>query len=104
MAFTIKKEYERLIKIKTEQEKKNKYLSFECGCVCGIITRIDLREPEKSKWLIDKDGYMILVYGIAGFSNKEELLLVIREEDVSKQYKNRNYYYHKQYGILEKFN
>lgn len=104
MGFNIKEEYQRLIKIKNEQEKKNKHLAFECGAACGYVTRIVLREPEAFQWLIDKDGYMILVYGIAGFSNQEELLLVIREDDVKRQYKNRNYYYHKQYGILEKFN
>lgn len=104
MAFTIREEYKRLIKIKEEQEKRNKHLSFECGVAGGYVTKIVLREPETSKWLIDKDGYMILVYGIAGFSNKEELLLVITEDDVKRQYKKRNYYYHKQYGILEKFN
>ena len=37
MAFTVKGEYERLLKIKSECENKSKdkCLGFECGVACG---------------------------------------------------------------------
>ena len=42
MAFTVKGEYERLMKRKAEAEKsKYKQMGFECGCACGIVTRIE---------------------------------------------------------------
>ena len=47
MAFTVKGEYERLMKIKAECEKKShdKWLGFECGCACGFVTRIEYLSP-----------------------------------------------------------
>lgn len=41
MAFTVKEEYKRLNKIKNDIESKGDEMAFECGCVCGIVTRIE---------------------------------------------------------------
>jgi len=100
MAFTVKGEYERLLKIKAEREQKseNKHLSFECGVACGYVTRI---EYQPSKFLEQDEA--ILIYAIAGFSNKEQLVLYLTEADVSKAYNKRKYKYWKEYGILESF-
>lgn len=100
MAFTVKEEYNRLIKIKKEREQnsKDKHLSFECGCACGYVTRIEYQPG-----VYMKQEEAILVYAIAGFSNKEELVLYITENDVNKAYNKRKYRYWKKYGILESF-
>lgn len=99
MAFTVKEEYDRLIKIKTEREKsKVKCLAFECGCACGYVTRI-----EYQPWSCENREEAILVYAIAGFDNREKLVLYITENDVSKRYQDRKYRYLKQYGILESY-
>jgi hypothetical protein len=77
MAFTVKEEYERLIKIKEEREKKSKdkHLAFECGCACGYVTRIDY-QPRNYE-TCDKEA--IKIYAIAGFDNKEKLVLYLTE-------------------------
>lgn len=100
MAFTVEGEYKRLLKIKAEREKKlaGKHLAFECGCACGYVTRI---EYQPSKFLEQEEA--ILVYAIAGFDNKEKLVLYITENDVNKAYNRRKYKYWKEFGILESF-
>lgn len=102
MAFTVKGEYERLMKRKAEAEKsKYKQMGFECGCACGIVTRIEYipkgYNEEVHRWMEDE----IQVYAIAGWSKKEDLIFTITEDDVSKRYQDRKYRYNKQYGILE---
>lgn len=101
MAFTVKSEYERLIKIKDERERKSedKHLAFECGCACGYVTRI---EYQPQNYALGNEE-AILVYAIAGFDNYERLALYITEKDVSKRYQDRKYKYWKQYGILESY-
>ena len=104
MAFTVKEEYDRLIKIKTEREKsKVKCLAFECGCACGYVTRIEYLptryDEEVHRWFDEE----IHIYAIAGWDNYEKLVLVITENDVSKRYQDRKYRYLKQYGILESY-
>ena len=101
MAFTVKEEYNRLIKIKAEQEKKMGHLLFECGVACGIVTKIEYvprsYNQEVHRWFDDE----IHVYAIAGWDKNEKLAIVIGKEDVSRQYKKRKYYFNKQYGILD---
>lgn len=99
MAFDVRGEYERLCKIKAEREKKSKdkRLAFECGCACGYVTRIEYQP----RTFIEDEA--VLVYAIAGWSNKEQLVLYITEDDVSKAYKRRKYKYWKEFGVLESF-
>ena len=100
MAFTVKGEYDRLTKIKTDREKKSKdkCLAFECGCACGYVTRI---EYQPLKFLEQEEA--ILVYAIAGFDNKEKLVLYITDNDVRKAHNRRKYKYWKEFGVLESF-
>lgn len=100
MAYTVEGEYRRLIKIKAERERKSEYkrLAFECGVACGYVTRIEY-QPEK--FLEQEEA--VLVYAIAGLSNKEQLVLYITEDDVRKAHNKRKYKYWKEYGILESF-
>ena len=105
MAFTVREEYERLVKIKEEREKKSKdkHLAFECGCACGYVTRIEYQpiryDEEVHKWCSEE----IHIYAIAGFDNKEKLVLRLTGKDVSKAYNRRKYRYWRQYKILESF-
>lgn len=105
MAFTVKGEYERLLKIKSDCEKKSKdkCLGFECGCACGIVTRIEYLpsryDKECHQW-IDEE---IQIYVIAGWDKFEKLAFVLTENDVSKRYQDRCYKYWKEYRILEYF-
>ena len=100
MAFTVEGEYNRLLKIKEERERKSesKHLAFECGCACGYVTRI-----EYQPWKFLEQEEAILVYAIAGFDIEERLVLYITEKDVSKAYNRRKYKYWKQFGVLESF-
>ena len=100
MAFTVEGEYNRLLKIKAEREKKSKdkRLAFECGCACGYVTRI-----EYQPWKYLENDEAVLVYAIAGFDKKERLVLYITENDVSKAYNKRKYKYWKEFGVLESF-
>ena len=100
MAFTVKGEYDRLIKIKSECERKtkDKKLGFECGVACGYVTRIEY-QPGESK----EQDEAVLIYAIAGWDIEEKLVLVLRENDVSKRYPDRKYRYYKQWNILESF-
>lgn len=100
MAFTVEGEYNRLLKIKAERERKSKdkHLAFECGCACGYVTRI-----EYQPWKFLEQEEAILVYAIAGFDIEERLVLYITEKDVSKAYNRRKYKYWKQFGVLESF-
>ena len=100
MAFTVHEEYNRLLKIKKEREKKSKEkkLAFECGCACGYVTRI-----EYQPWRFHEQEEAILIYAIAGFSDKEKLVLYLTEEDVKKAYNRRKYKYWKEFGVLESF-
>lgn len=105
MAFTVREEYERLVKIKEEREKKSKdkYLAFECGCACGYVTKIEYlpyRYDEEVHKCFDEE---IRIYAIAGFSNEEQLVLNLTENDVSKPYNKRKYRYWKEYCVLESF-
>ena len=101
MAFTVKGEYERLMKYKARSE--NGKLPFECGVACGVVTRIEYipsrYDNEAHCWLDEE----IHIYAIAGWDKDEKLVLVLKENDVRKRYKNRKYYYWKQYNILESF-
>ena len=95
MAFTVKEEYERLLKI--QAQASNGKISFECGVACGYVTKI-----EYVPWNIGQDEE-IRIYAIAGFDNCEKLVLVLRESDVRKRYQDRKYKYYKRYNILESF-
>ena len=105
MAFTVKGEYERLVKIKTECEKKteDKVLGFECGMACGKVTRIEYLprryDNESHSWQDEE----IHIYAIAGWDRAEKLVLVLTEKDVSKRYQDRKYKYWKEWHILESF-
>ena len=95
MAFTVKGEYERLLKIQ-ENAPLNK-IAFECGCACGYVTKI-----EYIPWSPGQKE-CINIYAIAGFDSHEKLALVLTENDVRKRYQDRKYKYWKQYNILESF-
>lgn len=105
MAFTVKGEYDRLVKHKAECEKKlkDKRMGFECGCACGYVTRIEYiprkYNAEVHKWFDEE----VHVYAIAGWDKEEKLVIVITENDVSKRYQDRSYKYWSKYGILESF-
>ena len=102
MAFTVKGEYKRLIKHKKKAENsKYKQMGFECGCVCGIVTRIEYLPKRYSDEIHDYLDEEVQVFAIAGWSKKEELIFTLMENDVSKRYQDRKYRYNKQYGILE---
>lgn len=105
MAFTVKEEYERLLKIKAERERKSKdkRLAFECGCACGYVTRIEYEPLRYDEYCHTWVKEAISVYAIAGFSDKEQLVLYLTEDDVSKAYNRRKYKYWKEFGILESF-
>ena len=100
MAYTVEGEYKRLLKIKADREKKSegKRLAFECGCACGYVTRI-----EHQPWKFLEQEEAILVYAIAGFDNKEKLVLYITDNDVRKAHNRRKYKYWKEFGVLESF-
>ena len=57
MAFTVEGEYNRLLKIKAERERKSKdkRLAFECGCACGYVTRI-----EYQPWKFDQEEAILV--------------------------------------------
>lgn len=99
MAFTVKGEYERLLKYK--ENSKDGKLPFECGVACGVVTRIEYlpKRYEDCCWLDEE----IRVYAIAGFDTYERLVLVLKENDINKRYQDRKYKYHKKYNILESF-
>lgn len=105
MAFDVKGEYERLIKIKTNIESKGNKMLFECGCVCGVVTRIEYIPPNfydvERKIHSMYTGEEIYIY--VDCFNREELALVLREHDVSKRYQDRKYRWNKKYKILESF-
>lgn len=101
MAFTVKEEYERLMKIKTKQEKKYVGMCFECGCVGGHVTRIDYLpkryEKDVHRWFDEEIHIYVNCFG------REELALVLTEADVRKRYQDRKYKWNRQYEILESF-
>lgn len=96
MAFTVKGEYERLLKFKNDSSG---HLAFECGCVTGYVTDIE--------YIQNVYGHkeLILIYGIAGTEKDIQVLLAISEEDVKKRYQDRRYRcYRSKYGnILERY-
>ena len=106
MAFTVKEEYKRLNKIKNDIESKGDEMAFECGCVCGIVTRIeyckvkpyDFERTPPNIWLEEE----IQIY-VNCFGEREDLALTLREEDVKKRYQDRKYRWNKKYKILESF-
>ena len=86
MAFTLREEYERLVKIKYEREKKSEHLAFECGCACGYVTRMEYlpyRYDEEVHKCFDQE---IRIYAIAGFNNEEKLVLRLTENDVRNHF------------------
>lgn len=101
MAYTVKGEYDRLMKYKGKS--KDEKLPFECGVACGYVTRIEYLpkryDNECHSWMDEE----IHIYAIAGWSTSEELVLVLKEHDVNKRYQDRKYRYWKQYNILESF-
>ena len=105
MAFTVKGEYERLLKIKSECENKSKdkCLGFECGVACGYVTRIEYiprgYNNECHQWMEEE----LHIYAIAGWDDYEKLAIVLTENDVSRRYQDRCYKYWKEYGVLEHF-
>lgn len=105
MAFTVKDEYKRLLKIKEEREKKSvdKHLAFECGCACGYVTRIEYQPYGYDIEFHKRIEEAILIYAIAGFCDDEQLVLTLTEDDVSKAYNKRKYKYWKEFGVLESF-
>lgn len=102
MAFTVKGEYERLLKIQERAEKKSKdkCLAFMSGCICGRVTKI-----EYVPWSSDQEECInIYVFtSIAGFNAHEHIALVLTENDVNKRYQDRKYKYWKRYDLLESF-
>ena len=102
MAFTVKEEYVRLLKIKHAQEDKRNGMCFEHGCVGGYVTRIDYLPRRYS---VEVHRYLdeeIQIY-VNCFGNREELALVLKEHDVRKRYQDRKYRWNKQYEIFESF-
>ena len=101
MAFTIKGEYDRLIKIK--EKSPNKQIPFECGVACGVVTRIEYvpsrYNTEAHIWLNEE----IQVYAIAGWEKEEQCAFAITENDVSRRYQDRKYRINQPFGILEYF-
>ena len=104
MAFTVKGEYERLLKYK--EKSKDGKLPFECGCACGVVTKIEYipcgYNDEVHRWMDDK----IKLYGYAGWDKPNEihLLFSIDNNDVSRRYQDRKYRYHRKFNILELVN
>ena len=96
----VKREHEILCN--TMNRYKTKKLGFECGCVTGVITKINLIEdPYMSRvWRYAEDApKAIEVRGIAGMDSNERVLAVITERwKRGKQYK-----YWRKYHILEVF-
>ena len=101
MAFTVRGEYERLMKIQAKVPEGK--IPFECGCACGVVTRIEFvprrYNEEAHVWLNEE----IQVYVIAGWDKEEWAAFTITEYDVCKRYQDRKYRYNKKYGILEYF-
>ena len=99
MGFTVKEEYERLNKIQSRQ--KDGLLPFECGCVCGVVTRIKYLKPgirDDGKWHDDE----IEIYVIAGTLQKtEQYCCSITADDVRRRYQDRKYRYDRKYNIFE---
>lgn len=101
MAFTVKEEYIRLLKIKHTQEDKRNGMCFEHGCVGGYVTKIDYLPRRYS---VEVHRYLdeeIQIY--VNCLGKEELALVLTENDIRKRYQDRKYRWHKQYEIFESF-
>ena len=88
----IQKEYKVLLN--HFNRYKTKVLGFECGCVVGYVTEINLIQDPESNYPWDK---AIQVRGIAGMDDKERELMVITE----KMKKGKDYKYCYQYHILE---
>lgn len=105
MAFTVEGEYKRLKKAKEEREKKSqdKHLGFECGCACGYVTRIEYQPREFDREVGTWTEEAITIYAIAGFSNQEQLVLYITENDVIRAHNRRKYKYWKEFGVLESY-
>ena len=95
MAYTVKGEYERLLKYK--EKSKDGKLPFECGVACGYVTRIEYipkrYEYECHRWLDEE----VRIYAIAGWDTSEKLVLVLQEHDVSRRYQDRKYRYYKEW-------
>lgn len=101
MAFTVKGEYERLLKHKEKSEDGK--LPFECGCACGYVTRIEYlpnRYDYDCRCWCDEE---IRIYAIAGWNTFEDLVLVLKEQDVNKRYQDRKYKYWREFNVLESF-
>lgn len=94
MAFTVKGEYERLLKFKNDSSG---HLAFECGCITGYVTDI--------VYVPYTTGEVIYILGVAGSETEERILLTLTEEDVKKRYQDRRYRcYRSKYGnILERY-
>ena len=101
MAFTVKGEYERLLKIQ-ENAPLNK-IPFECGCVCGYVTEFKYIPRHYSEAVRRYIDDTMEVWVQTCFDNKPELALTITSYDVCKRYQDRKYRYNKQYHILESF-
>jgi hypothetical protein len=101
MAFTIKGEYDRLIKIK--EKAPNKQILFECGCVCGYVTEFKYIQRHYSEAVHRYIDDVLEVWVQTGFQKEPELAFTITEYDVCKRYQDRKYRYNKKYGILEYF-
>lgn len=105
MAFTVKGEYERLMKIKTECEKKleDKILPFECGCVCGYVTDLKYISRHYSEAIHRYIDDVLEVWVQTAFQKEPELAFTITIDDVCKRYQDRKYRFNKKYSILEYF-
>lgn len=101
MAFTVKGEYERLIKIKEKSE--NGQLPFECGVACGVVTKIEYLPRRYNNEIHSWQDEEVHIYAIAGWDKEEKLVLVLTEDDVCKRYQDRKYRYWKKWNILESF-
>lgn len=86
----IEREYNALLKM--VQKYKTKQLSFEYGCITGVVSAISLvQDPENS---LEK---MIEIRGVAGLKKEERVLALISETNKAK------YKYYPKYHVLECF-
>ena len=102
MAFTVRGEYERLLRKELQCPGMTK-LPFECGSVCGWVTEfkyIPRHYNEITRKYVDD---VIEVWVQTGFQKEPELAFTITEDDVRKRYQDRKYRYNKQFKILEYF-
>ena len=98
MAFTVKGEYERLMKIQASVPLYQ--IPFECGCVCGYVTDLKYISRHYSEAIHSYIDDVLEVWVKTGFQKEPELAFTITSDDVCKRYQDRKYRYDKKFGIL----